>query len=265
MENDIVRMLFLRRQRQKKRWKIKTISGAPPLSFKAKAGALKDYRIYGNTVDGESVGDRTGNLFDENATSIVNGYIDNAYINSIGGVVSESSYAISEYIFIPEEANTISVNVPIVLYSPAICFYRNDKTYISGAKYEHRSVVTESIPIGAKYLRFTIVKQYAHTIMLNSGSTPLPYEPYGYKVPVTVSNGTDTQTIPIYLPEQIRKVGDEAEYISHSDQKMHRIGAEDIDVVLPELPTLAGTNVMTVGTAVQPSDVYIKGRIKKGE
>jgi hypothetical protein len=56
MENDIVRMLFLRRQRQKKRWKIRTISGAPPLSFKAKAGALKDYRIYGQTVDGESVG-----------------------------------------------------------------------------------------------------------------------------------------------------------------------------------------------------------------
>ena len=50
MENDIVRMLFLRRQRQKKRWKIKTISGAPPLTFKAKkAGTLDNYRIYGNT------------------------------------------------------------------------------------------------------------------------------------------------------------------------------------------------------------------------
>lgn len=57
MENDIVKMLFFQRQRQKKRWKIKTISGAPPLSFKAKAGALKNYRIYGNTAGGEAVGD----------------------------------------------------------------------------------------------------------------------------------------------------------------------------------------------------------------
>jgi hypothetical protein len=39
----------------------------------------------------------------------------------------------------------------------------------------------------------------------------------------------------------------------------------DIDVTLPELPTLAGTNVLTVGTAVQPSGVEITGRRKKGE
>lgn len=64
------------------------------------------------------------------------------------------------------------------------------------------------------------------------------YEPYGesvgdletagehageYKVPVTVSNGADTQTIPIYLPEQIKKVGDEAEYIDYAEQKLHRV------------------------------------------
>lgn len=44
-----------------------------------------------------------------------------------------------------------------------------------------------------------------------------------YNVPVTVSNGTDTQTIPIYLPEQIRKVGDEAEYVDFGEQKQHRV------------------------------------------
>ena len=44
-----------------------------------------------------------------------------------------------------------------------------------------------------------------------------------YKVPVTVSNGADTQTIPIYLPEQIKKVGDEAEYIDYGEQKLHRV------------------------------------------
>jgi len=44
-----------------------------------------------------------------------------------------------------------------------------------------------------------------------------------YKVPVTVSNGTDTLTTPIYLPEQIKKVGDEAEYIDYGEQKQHRV------------------------------------------
>ena len=44
-----------------------------------------------------------------------------------------------------------------------------------------------------------------------------------YKVPVTVSNAADTQTIPIYLAEQIKKVGDEAEYIDYAEQKQHRV------------------------------------------
>lgn len=39
--------------------------------------------------------------------------------------------------------------------------------------------------------------QYATNIMLNAGSTALPYEPYGYKIPLTV-NGTE---YPIYLGE----------------------------------------------------------------
>ena len=59
--------------------KIRRVSGLPPLTFKAKkAGTLKNYRIYGDTVNGESVGDRTGNLFDMSTI------VENKYINSSG-------------------------------------------------------------------------------------------------------------------------------------------------------------------------------------
>ena len=44
-----------------------------------------------------------------------------------------------------------------------------------------------------------------------------------YRVPVTVTNVTDTQTTNLYLPEQIKKVGDDAEYIDYGEQKMHRV------------------------------------------
>lgn len=250
MENDIVRMLFLRRQRQKKRWKIKTISGSPPLSFKAKAGALKNYKIYGNTVDGESVGNRTGNLCENSISGVnisSNGFIYADIHNDVGyaKVVAGETYTINSYVYAffeeePKEGNRSYDNGRVVGTSPS----------------------TFEAPING-YVAFRT--ESGSQLQCNEGNNLLPYEPYGYKVPVTVSNGTDTQTIPIYLPEQIRKVGDEAEYISYDDQKLHRIGAEDIDVTLPELPTLTGTNVLTVGTVVQPSDVYIKGRIKKGE
>ena len=72
----------------------------------------------------------------------------------------------------------------------------------------------------------------------------------------------DTRTVPIYLPEQIKKVGDEAEYIDYAEQQFHRISDSDLDVTLPALPVLPGTNVLSVGTAVQPSNIEIKGKIK---
>jgi hypothetical protein len=47
------------------------LNGIPPLTFKAIEGTLTNYRIYGNTADGKSVGDRTTNLFDG---ELVDGY-----------------------------------------------------------------------------------------------------------------------------------------------------------------------------------------------
>ena len=63
-EFDLVREMWMRKALG--RGGIKTISGSPPLTFTGKkAEALKNYQIYGNTVDGNSVGDKTANLCDE--------------------------------------------------------------------------------------------------------------------------------------------------------------------------------------------------------
>lgn len=55
---------------------------------------------------------------------------------------------------------------------------------------------------------------------INEGSAALPY---GYRVPVTVTNGTDTQITNLYLPEPIRAVGSEAEYVDYKEQRQHRV------------------------------------------
>ena len=78
------------------------------------------------------------------------------------------------------------------------------------------------------------------------------YEPY--RTPVTT---------PIYLPEQIRKVGNEAEYIDYAEQKQHFADGTFVDVTLPALPTLSGTNTLSVGTQVQPSKVMVRGKLKE--
>ena len=75
-------------------------------------------------------------------------------------------------------------------------------------------------------------------IQVVTGSiVPSKYEPYGYKVPV-VCGGTTTN---IYLDEPIGA----NESISLSDTNIN-------------IPTFKGTNVLTVDTTVQPTNVFIK-------
>lgn len=96
------------------------------------------------------------------------------------------------------------------------------------------------------YRSYDITPIDYHT-QLEKGSTATAYEPY--HAPVTT---------PIYLPEPLKMVGDEAEYIDFEEQKQHFADGTSADVTLPAMPTLSGTNMLTVGTEVQPSNVYIK-------
>lgn len=307
---------------------------------------------------GESVGDRTGNLFDMSSAYAI-GYIDDS-----GNIAIAQGYMITTYDFIPIDQNSsYSIKICGKLNDNTnqrkirVAFYDRDQIFISRTGLgEASDVRTFNAINNSHYIRLSIDDGNTN-IMLNEGSTALPYEPYGYKVPVTVSNGTDTLTTPIYLPEQIRKVGDEAEYIDYAEQKFVKKFYEltlnfddmnnnetypgwsggtalveycnkirslatnpnsyipiqyssisnftaifnvssnnsilylgnssvightqsklkeiyagqsitfilkmpdtDLDVTLPALPTLTGTNVLTVGTAIQPSSVYIKGQ-----
>ena len=229
------------------------VEGTPPISIKSIGGNLADYRIYGQTVGGESVGDRTGNLFDKSGSQYGNNL---HWVPNFSLVYSDTYYG--SPIMDVTGLNTITRS-----YTGTGANYFSTSDLSQFVNVSNIGTVdagvTVNVPDGYTKYVFNIPNTIRpDSIMVNSGSTALPYEPYGYKVPVTVSNGTDTLTIPIYLPEQIKKVGDEAEYISYSDQKMHRIGADDIDVTLPALPTLPGTNTFSVNTSIQPSNMYIK-------
>lgn len=232
------------------------IEGEPPLIYKPKkAGTLIDYRIYGQTENGESVGDRTGNLF--------NGDLQKGYWINATDLGQTSSEAFRSFkIFLPAGTYTLSfeINVNIVRLIADGTLTQNVGNNL--AEYTVTTQTDGDIGFSFRLTGTTQVPWDNSDIMLNEGSTALPYEPYGYKVPVMVSNGTDTQTIPIYIPEQIRKVGDEAEYADYQEQKQHFADGTSIDVTLPALPTLSGINTLSVGTAVQPSKINIKGKIK---
>lgn len=388
--------------------RLRRVSGLPPLSYTAKkADFLTDYRIYGQTVDGESVGDRTANLFDCDNTkdTEVNGIVwscKNQIITANGatGNLSSSTFGHkritglygSFILACVSDTNNDCICVVSVQETQSSTRTYNISTTNSYATFSLTGEEYEVI-VYAQVNKNKEVNNAQFFISLTEGSTPPDtYEPYGYKVPMTVEgknllpntatsqtingvtitvnedgsitcNGTATNTVEIrlvtffslpagnyrltgtpssgsassyflrvwydsgttivwliedgsgynftltdtatmyssivirpdkvlnhitfypmirkadieddtyepyhepittsiYLPEQIRKVGDEAEYIDYGEQKLHRVGAEDIDVTLPVLPTVTGTNVLSVGTEVQPSEVEVTGRIR---
>ena len=214
----------------------KEVEGTPAITYKGKEeNNLKNYRIYGQTVDGESVGDRTGNLFDENTLispiGSLSWYFDNHYLmsNSNSGDGRTWTYNKSQFKFLLSAGTyCLSFDIPIIettrVFSFIVCDDNNTEILFDSLQnrtsYSKSFTINNSTNIG---IVLKIPSNIKISIMLNEGSTALPYEPYGYKVPVTVSNDTDTLTTPIYLPEPIKMVGDEVEYVDYEEQKQHRV------------------------------------------
>lgn len=175
-----------------------------PAKIQAAGEPLTNYTIYGNTVqDGTPLpeapvdvvgcGVRTGNLFDKNAA------VYGEYLNEDGTVYTEviqKTAWLSDYI--PVTAGlTYTLNLT---GSRRGKFFKADKTPYQTATMDFSGLGnanTFTIPETVAYIRFTIYKGVATpgAVMLNLGSAALPYEPYGYKLPITV-NGTEH---PIYL------------------------------------------------------------------
>lgn len=245
-----------------------TLEGVPPLTYKVKkAGFLTNYRIYGQTVNGESVGDLVTsgehegeynvpvtvegvNLFDYD--TITHGY---RIKWSTGENYADETAIMSDFISVSENS-TYATDTKLYW----VC-YDTNKQYIgawNGSDIVKSGVDAINSMTAISPCKFIRILSFSRKVtpinsatMLNCGSTALPYEPY--HAPITT---------PIYLPEPIKMVGGEAEYIEYGTQKMYRIGADDLDVTLPALPTVTGTNVLSVGTEIQPSMVEVMGRIK---
>lgn len=237
-------------------------NGISPIKFKSSGENLENYRIYGNTVGGESVGDRTTNLFDENSESIP------GYLNDGGAIATVPNYPISTYGYINVLPNTNYSYKAFINASPndsthktiRVSYYTNSKVFISRYFEIDKGLTGKTIttPNNCFYVRLSIDDNLRNVMLWRGSSDVSVYEPYGYRVPVMVSNGTDTQIVSIYLPEQIRKVDDEAEYIDFEEQKQHFADGTSVDVTLPALPTLSGTNTLSVETNTKPSKVWGK-------
>lgn len=198
---------------------IKTLTGVPPLTFKANGKPLISWSMLGNgqqtgtpapdaPIMPEFVGERTENLFD----GIIG--TDNTIINSSYGDTKENqNYALSDYI--PVSASTSYVcsfmhnqNEPN-RKTYIVSFYNIIKQPLGPAQLINmNSEGIISIPFttlaNTAYIRINWKKTYDDMFMLNLGSTILPYEPYGYKLPIT--NAGQTQNVYLGEVQTTRKI-----------------------------------------------------------
>lgn len=162
------------------------------------AGSLINYRIYGNTsqasdptptapVEVQSVGIKTKNLFDKN------NIVENYYYNPSGEYVAISSTYISDFIPVSAVSYTLSSNGAS---NRRINFFDSSKQWISQSLTTAETYSFTPTDT-ACYVRISFnTNVNKEVIQLEKGTTATAYEPYGYKIPVTITqdNAFDCMT-----------------------------------------------------------------------
>lgn len=214
--------------------KVKTLTGVPPLSFRANGKPLTAWSMLGNgQQDGtpapdapiipEFVGERTENLFDNALSAQVSWVVDSRklrkdlYTNSlIMPCEPETEYALSKIL-----------SNRFIVWGLRSYPVEGGTNYTELARGNDQTSLTFTTGSSDIYLLVMVsynsstpsISDIANSVMLNTGDTPLPYEPYGWKIHITCG-GTTT---PVYLgqTQTVRKIkklvltGDESWYKSN--------------------------------------------------
>jgi hypothetical protein len=232
---------------------------------------LRDYRIYGNTVDGVSCGDKTKNLFNADAVDGVygfNGVISNSYggmsedgiltINRSlygGGIyvpfgvkqLKSGSYTISALVYATKTAN---IRLGVVLkdktsIGKTLVVSNNEWVYISTMINFEEDVEILGLQIqGSGSTDYNNQGTLFKEIQVEYGTATTEYEPYGYKIPI-VRKGPNIEPIAfnIYLDEPLYD-GDSIGFL-----------ADD----LPKISTEKNcANIVEVNTEVPPSKIWVQ-------
>lgn len=193
-----------------------------PINFGGVGKDLKDYKVYGNTVqngtptpdtpiDMVSCGDRTKNLFDKNNANVYGGYLNTSGVVSGSGnsgtdtiifikCKPNTTYALQKMLQPDTENNRLRIGctseIPVLGMQTTNFFKYNDGT--TETQYVYKTSST------AKYLLFycgkksdtTSRQEILDSVQIEEGSTISSYEPYGYKIPINVKGNNLFKPIP---------------------------------------------------------------------
>lgn len=228
----------------------KTITGVPPFTFKSNGDNLIDWSIKGNTG---GVGERTKNLVDitdYDATFYrVRWYEDNGQLKASGTYNDNSAHTQPRfYTELSAGTYTLSGSPDYeqsgVALQVGTCSDATGSNYTS-LGYDRGSGFTFTLQTGSwvSVRVYTASSLYQQSVdltlpfMLRPADTTSKFIPYGYEIPVTCG-GTTTDIF----------IGDSP------------LGADDTVSKTStgvDIPTVNGSNTLTVDTTVQPSEMSI--------
>lgn len=214
---------------------VATYTGTLPATLQTVEGYLESYKIYGNTVQGgtptpenpiepEGVGERTANLFDASTVEV------GGITPSTGAETTDSTRRRSGFISVEPSADYgLSREITSSGSYLWVIAYDENKTIVTDATalagYSGVLVRGTTLTVNqwtfattptTRYIRWYVTLNNSYrNIMLNLGSTALPYEPYGYKLPI-LSNSTVTD---IYIGDTPLA---KDEYVDSSTGKIYR-------------------------------------------
>ena len=246
---------------------VSTITGTLPLTFRSNGDDLLNYRIYG-TADGAGV--QTENLVEsiEQGTWSVTGFekingtthsMTRCRVGNIIDVDAGQQYTI--YLECPSHNGRLNIQ------------FKNDDGMSRG------ETGWQNVGEGGSYTvicpsdatKVTIIfsldsgsgncspTNFQNVILVQGSSTPSIYIPYGYQIPITITNGTENKTSDIFIGDTKLSSGD---YVDYETQTITRGGiSKHAPLPFPSLETYIGTN--TLDSTETLSKVTIKGKIKE--
>ena len=259
--------------------KHKTLKSVPPLTFKGYGKDLKNYRIYGNTVNGESVGnlvtDSQSEHYGEYAIPITNNsetstiYLDEP-LRKVGDEAEYVDYAEQKQHrvrknLLSNTATSQTINgltFTVNTDGSVTCNGRREQTstfFTIANVTTSGEIILSGCPSGGSSASFAM-RAYSATISnprvyYDIGDSCMLNTPDTYNIDIKIQSNYACDNLTFY--PMIRKADIE------DDTYEPYIENTEVDVTLPEIAVTAGTNILSVGTTVQPSKVEITGKIKQ--
>lgn len=195
------------------------MTGNTPLYFKGRGKPLTDYRISGETVqNGKPSPDMPVDVVGcgERMENLINASIPGKYrVELEPGKI----YCLSKYTGSGQGG------------MPSAYVYDENGNVLFGDYINNWVSYSFKCPNGGKYaiISFDVNAKdavsfvEAPSIISTFAVYPQTYIPYGYKLPVTTTNGTDTVTTPVYIgSEPLHRIGEYADYVDYASGKIVR-------------------------------------------